>query len=305
MSIAREEKKRRRSETSYYQETPPMTPEYVNSNFPIKSIRKYSTGIMVIRGSRLLPTSPDGRESRRGKITELSRKSLSRLAFLARESGTMFNSLLTLTYGAISPRDGRQLKVELNRALMYLRRKHSAQYIWFLEFTKRQIPHVHILLDHAPSLVDRFYLAEYWANGVAINWPTDLGISFTEQVNIRNKMFSVHFHKKAWEILRTDRGAARYVTKYATKIEQKAVPGHFQDVGRFWGASREVSLGDPEFEVNVSEDDLRHWLKETMDRDMSHYEVLPKYVYLFNDAKDQGRDKGQDGDLQSNTDGIW
>lgn len=283
--------KEKLSKRSQYKEKPfyqdwTLTPEDINYNFPITGIERYTTGLVTVRGCRRRPPSgksgndkPEGY----GKIKQLSRKSIARLAFLTRENSKMFRSLLTLTYGDICPRDGRELKVQLNRLLTYLRRKHDAQYVWFLEFTRRGRPHVHVLMDHVPNLVDRFYLAEYWANGVCIEWPTDLGISFTEQVETRNKMFQVHWHKKCWEILRSRDGAARYVTKYATKLSQKDVPAHFTDVGRFWGASREVSLGDPQFKVDVTEEELRAWLKDTMGRDLSHFDVLPKYIYLFND----------------------
>lgn len=272
-----------------------MSAEEVNYHFPVIGIERYTTGIKIIRGCNRPPPPKRPQKDRHesyGKITSFSKKSMSKLAFLTRENATMFNSLLTLTYGDISPRDGRELKVQLNRVLTYLRRKHAAQYVWFLEFTRRGRPHVHILLDHTPSLLDRFYLAEYWANGVSIQWPTNLAMPFTKQVETRNKMFNVHWHKKSWEILRSRDGAARYVTKYATKLRQKDVPKHFADVGRFWGASKEVSLGDPEFKVDVTEDDLRAWLSETMNRDLSHFDVLPKFVYLFDEPKADGKENG-------------
>lgn len=283
-------RKLKRNGVSYYAPPEQMTPEYINSNFPIIGIDKYATTLVVVRGSKLPPRLMSCKENKRGKIKELSRKSLSRLAFLTRENGKMFKSLLTLTYGNISPKDGRELKIHLNRVLTYLRRAHKAQYVWFLEFTRAGRPHIHVLLDHPPSIIDRFALAEYWANGVAINWPTEVKISFLEQVNTRNKMFSVHFHKASWEIIRKPGGAARYVTKYATKLKQKQVPPHFEDVGRFWGASKEVSLGDPEYSVDVTEEDLRAWLSDTMSRDLSHFDVLPKYVYLFGDDQEANKD---------------
>lgn len=283
MAKARDKQKEERYDRSYYTGEGAMTPEYIRLNFPIIGIEKFGTTVKIIRGSRLPPPSPRLKSDKRGKITHLSQKSIDRLAFLARENKSMFASLLTLTYGDIAPRDGRELKVQLNRVLTYLRRKHRAQYVWFLEFTKKDRPHIHILMDFAPSIVDRFYLADYWANGVCIHWPVELQVPFLLQVDTRNKMQKVHFHKKAWEILREKEGAARYVTKYATKLYQKEVPPNFSDVGRFWGASREVSLGDPEFKVDVTEDDLREWLKKTMDRDLDHFDVLPKYVYLFNE----------------------
>lgn len=279
-----EKSKEERCGKSYYDPSNGVTAEYINLNFPVIGIEKYGSVVKIIRGSKLPPPLPKSSSGKRGKVTALSRKSMSRLAFLTRENSDMFNSLLTLTYGDIAPKDGRELKRQLNRTLSYLRRRHDTEYVWFLEFTRRHRPHVHILLSHIPTPVDRFYLADYWANHVAIEWPgpTSLGgISFLNQVSVRNKMFAVHFHKRTWEPLRDKDGGAKYVTKYAMKLQQKDVPKTFRDVGRFWGSSRGINVGDPEFECDVTEDDLRVWLKNTMGRDLDHFDVLPKYVYLF------------------------
>lgn len=199
-----------------------------------------------------------------------------------------FNSILTLTYGSWYPRDGVELKKHLNNLLTFLRRKYSSQYIWIVEFQKRGAPHFHILLDTIPTALNRFEVAEFWSNGIALNWrvPATDNENIIRRVNLRNKMFVVHFHQKTWETIRVKEGAARYISQYVTKAGQKEVPRQFENVGRFWGASQEVKLPDPKIEFDVDEQGAREWLKMVIGRDLDHFDVLPKVVYLYNEKED-------------------
>ena len=95
------------------------------------------------------------------------------------------------------------------------------------------------------------------------------------------KMLKVHSHPRAWELIRSDDGAARYALKYATKTKQKKVPEDFQDVGRFWGCSRDVSRSAKEMvdSVECGEFDVRLYAL-ARGRDMSTYDNLPGHIWV-------------------------
>ena len=70
-----------------------------------------------------------------------------------------------------------------------------------------------------------------------------------------------------------------YVTKYATKTEQKDVPPEFSNVGRFFGWSSEVRKTiQPGYTALISDGELRWSLREIGHR-VSDYHVIPKYIF--------------------------
>ena len=158
----------------------------------------------------------------------------------------------------------------------------KVEYLWFLEFQERGAVHVHILLDVDMSQfgdvievksfnVDGSFngswltvpkLQEWalasWArivanpldshdkNGNHILWqPTAEGLKHHAEVGVR------------WEVLRDVDAAAKYVTKYATKTEQKIVPKGYDNVGNFWYASKGVRDIKPKAVFVCTEYDIK------------------------------------------------
>lgn len=145
-------------------------------------------------------------------------------------------------------------------------------YCWFLEFQRRGAPHIHILLTlPEPDKLGRVEFALLWANIVAP--PT------REE---KEKIFLVHAHavkgKTAWEAIREKDGAKKYALKYALKTYQKDVPETFQDVGRFWGTSRNVPPAEIR-RIPITEQELREILTK-LDNPVAGWPILPKIVFM-------------------------
>lgn len=171
----------------------------------------------IIKG---LGGSPNSLPPERGEVVEFSRKSRERLAFVANNTQADFRAMVTLTYPASYPSDGKTVKAHLNRFLTWARRsKGVTDYLWFIEFQKRGAPHFHILLS---SYLPKVEVAEQW---FAIVESGD-----TRHLNAGTRV----------EYLRSKDGGARYATKYAYKMTQKTVPPDYRSVGRFWGHSKGV-----------------------------------------------------------------
>lgn len=202
------------------------------------------------------------------------------------ENTQQLKSIITLTYGANYPMSGRVVKRDLNLFLTRMRQTFGPfPYVWFLEFQRRGAPHVHVLagLDEADETC-RIWFAGVWA-GIAsggLDWPyvqlyescgrLKRGSELSTLSAIRYRYTS---EGKYWEAVRSSDGAARYAAKYALKTYQKEVPAPYRNVGRFWGASRDVTMGDGEI-VTGTEEHVRSYLREK-GRDMSGFDVLPKY----------------------------
>jgi hypothetical protein len=161
---------------------------------------------------------------KRGKIKELSRKARQRMKTHARNvpDGT-FKAILTLTYPAEYTTDGKEVKRHMNLMKKWLQRHGCADGFWFLEFQKRGAPHFHMFLKCWPA-GGVYAVSEAWCSIVGSDDAKHL-----------------QWHKgelsgtPCLEWLRMPHAASAYVTKYASKEQQKDVPEEYQDVGRFWG----------------------------------------------------------------------
>lgn len=209
-------------------------------------------------------------QKRRG-VRKFTTRSKTRLAFLVSETETEFASLLTLTFGENYPRDGKDTKKLLNGFLTWLRAVGDVDYCWFLEFQNRGAPHIHLLLTchHEEELHGK--IAENWARSNKRN----LGLSEGQASKIKTQ----HKRPQVWEDIKSRDGAIKYVTKYALKSEQKIVPKHYRNVGRFWGASQAVRKSVPEgIEIDVTEDELRDWLA-VHGQVTANFQVLPAVIF--------------------------
>lgn len=171
----------------------------------------------------------------RGKIDSFSSKSRANLKRVASNSFPLLISQYCLTYpNTCVPKDGRTAKKQLEKFLRAVKRKFSGSvYLWVLEFqTKRGAPHFHVFFSFPRSDERQIWLTEKWIE--IVDPPTSIE---------RVKMFNVHNHDK--NFTKWDMKKGGYLSnKYLTKEAQKEVPPDFQNVGRFWGNSRNL-VPDP------------------------------------------------------------
>jgi hypothetical protein len=144
------------------------------------------------------------------------------LRHLIRNSEDIWKAFITLTYPAEYPCNGRETKAHLNAFLQFLRRK-GVKSVWVLEFQSRGAPHYHII-------VSEFVLNEE----IAERWYKVVG-SWDEK------------HLRAGTGISTIRSKGElygYLSSYIKKLDQKIPPEGFEDVGRFWGSSRNLLIRD-------------------------------------------------------------
>lgn len=257
-----------------------LTPEYINENFPIVAVEVYENGVMEIIRESKLQTIEKKKKGNRKKVTELSKKSLTRLAFLASVNSQRFKTMLTLTYGIEYPMSGIKAKKDLNRFLVSFRRLvHQEYYLWFLEFQKRSAPHFHILSSApTPTPEKRRRAAEIWLRSSKVPNVSYTSLKTGNRLNQQIAMMEFNCSTDGfWEPIRSKEGAKRYITKYALKTAQKSVPPAYSDVGRFWGCSRSCS-NPVGLKIEVSEDDMRNYINTNVER-LKGWDVIPKYIF--------------------------
>lgn len=249
-----------------------------NGHSNIVGLLLFSRSVKVIRKG--IP--PAIVEGRRGNITELSFRARSRLYHVALETMIPLTSMITLTYPGQFPTDGESAKKDLKYFLnAYRRRFPDSNYLWILEFQKRGAPHYHILTDVYDILYrDRVWLATVWSDRMISRDMFDPVRHKQALLDAEfEKTFKVHFHRKVWEPIREGDGAARYIAKYALKMEQKEVPEIYSNVGRFWGASSEVlrPLVVPTY-LPCTEEGARSFLEEC-GLNPDSWGNLPEYMF--------------------------
>jgi len=263
-----------------------FTPDQINQFFPVAGIWVYPGGVTVDRSCNLVFNRASYSHVR-GKVEMVSRRSLSNLALLVRSTNVKFRSLLTLTYGANYPMSGKLAKKHLNHFLVASKRAFGAyDYIWVLEFQERGAVHFHIASTlPPPGELEREEFARLWQR---ISTPESWMYCQLDIVGRRlvqgqtlltdRAVLDVHMHPNAWEKVRKGDSLHRYFAKYSTKIRQKEVPGWYSDVGRFWGASRDVRMPAGEY-FHGGDADVRELAKE-QGRDVASWRVLPKIIFF-------------------------
>ena len=247
--------------------TPPQTWDTLNAVYPITHYRISTDNTQIELKRTCLRRYRPELEVQRGNITKLSRKSLLRLAFLGRLSTGLFKSMLTLTYAKIE-RDGKGVKSDLAKVLKFLRARFKrVEYLWFLEFQKRGAPHYHILLSENVSRETLSELSRLWCRTQGLR-----GDEYLKAYNVTN-------HKNSWQDLKKADGAGRYVAKYANKPEQKNIPEAYQNVGRFWGTSRGLTIGLLEKWQQTHESEIKAILYDGKSG-VETWGFYPKYIWL-------------------------
>lgn len=214
----------------------------------------------------------------RGKIRRCTKSSLLRLMAIMQSTEVRFKSMLTLTYPAIYPDDGEDVKKDISALLQKFRRMRLGEYLWFLEFQKRGAPHFHILTELdviTPKL--RADIGLYWAGRIAqSDWLFNKHLEADDYIRHVNNAVKVATHDKSFELLRDADSAKKYAMSYASKERQKTVPKQFKNVGRFWGASDGVK---PEtVTIDTSEEEIRAFLLAAGYK-VADFLDLPKYIW--------------------------
>lgn len=268
-----------------------LKPDQIDAIYGIDKIVFYRNGLEVKRKPRF-PMKPNRTVQRKG-VYEMSKKSKLLLTHIVTNSEIKFSSMFTLTYGDFFiPYDGRELKRQSNVLLTAFRKRFDCEYVWFLEFTQKQRPHLHVISTVIPNEWDRHWLGKKWAkitvtdysvrllkkdepSNISIEKPIDEWVIDDE----RKKVESVHSHKKCWEKIYKEDGATRYCLKYAAKSEQKLLPIGFESVGRFWGTSRNVkpiALATLLINETMTEEQVRTVIAETF---VGQFELIPRYIF--------------------------
>ena len=259
-----------------------LTPDTIRANYPITRVRLFGNGLEILRGSS--GSEPRSR-GQRGYIQELSTSSLCKLAFSAQNSRVQFKSMLCLSCGVIYPKSGIIFKRALGRVISAMRYRYAPlDYLWFLEFQRNGAPHAHVLTTvERPTQNDREWMAMRWAGSLLDHAVLLKNYDEDELRRERAKMVRQHRRVKNWEALRAQDGAARYVTKYATKTEQKSVPRDFANVGRFWSMSADAR---PKHLLtnDTTEEMLRIHLRNK-NHPVAEWDVLPRLVWFSESAQ--------------------
>lgn len=164
----------------------------------------------------------------RQNIFQFSDSSRRRLLHVCRNSGHYIKSQFCLTYHETWPRDGKEVKAKLNHFITCYKRAFGAdsKYLWVLEFQKRGAPHIHFFSGLNPDPEHRRILANIWV-------VTVLGLSADS--------LAYKFHSHPSNFFAWSMKSGKYLSKeYLQKSIQKGVPENFQNVGRFWGHSRNM-----------------------------------------------------------------
>lgn len=190
---------------------------------PVKGIEVYASDIVVKRYGRKHTSKP----GKRDKVKEFSAAARKRLAFVAANTQVDFTSMITLTYPALYPQNGKRVKRDRKVFLQWLMtRCEGCSYLWFIEFQRRGAPHFHILFTERVGNA---------ASYRRFQWE----VSQTWNRIVNGDIDHLRVGTRT-ERLRSPEGGRHYAVKYAVKMKQKIVPAAYENVGRFYGYSKDV-----------------------------------------------------------------
>ncbi len=201
-------------------------------------------------GNFMTEDEKERRKAKRSKIIKFSWRSARRLRHLIRNSEDTWKAFVTLTYPAEYPCNGRETKAHLNAFLQFLRRK-GIKCVWVLEFQSRGAPHYHVIVS---EFIPKEEIAERWyrivGSGDEKHLRAGTGIS---AIRSKEQLYG-------------------YVSNYIKKLDQKIPPEEFEDVGRFWGSSRNLlikqlyKMREQYFKLVWSIKLMRNWYKAHLRR---------------------------------------
>lgn len=206
------------------------------------SVQVYPTDV-VVRRRMAHAKAPRVGGGHRGRIVGLSAASARNLSFIARNVEGL-ETMLTLTYPAAFPTDGRLVKAHWTALRRWLAHRGLGG-LWWLEFQDRGAPHLHVYMT---GQVDKLEIAKAWYRIVGSG-------------DLRHLVAGTRIER-----IRNTHAVAAYAAKYTSKQAQKIVPAGFENVGRFWGCFGGVKprvkvevAGElsPEVEVDTETGELR------------------------------------------------
>lgn len=182
----------------------------------------------------------------RGRITSFSQSSASRMRRYLRTCEADYQYFITLTYPFCYETDGKKSKQHLKVFIQRLKRYQQGVYhdvdwsaFWFMEFQQRGAIHYHLFTTSGLPIK---VLSRIWYEICG----TDDQRHLASGTNISKIRSGRH-------------GMCSYVSKYASKAEQKEIPDNILNAGRFWGVSG--------LRVSVAADILLSW-HDRVDRDV-------------------------------------
>lgn len=222
--------------------TEPLPPSRIS--FSAETNRKFHlevfhTDVKVKKGLSV-PRPEQWVVSPRSKIFRFSEKSKSNLLHVCRNSGHLVKSQFCLTYHESWVKDGLAVKAQMNHFITSLKRLCPEEifYLWVLEFQERSAPHFHFF-----SNIDA---GQEWA-GIPFLYPvqqeeiTRLWVYQVQRLHSPGSLQTESFHNHKKNFFPWAMKSGSYVVKeYIEKSVQKDVPADFQNVGRFWGNSRNM-----------------------------------------------------------------
>lgn len=204
---------------------------------------------------------PPPKGGARQKIFEFSDASKRRLLHVCRNSGHLIKSQFLLTYHEFWPEDGKRVKAQLNHFITVVKNRfgRDLSYLWCLEFQDRGAPHIHFYSGIDPSSEAGILLANIWALTV---------------LRLQEDSPLYRFHSHPSNFMPWNMKSGSYLAKeYLAKAQQKSVPEEFQNVGRFWGNSRNMippfTIIDPETLPGI-----RHEIKKAVRQITKAYERI-------------------------------
>ena len=254
-----------------------LDPYIFNLVYPIVRVKIFRMGYETERESRIKFKSQH--VPSRGEVKGRSKVSLARLAFLAANTNVTFTSMMTLTFPALSTNRGEEIKKTFRAFLTLSRRQFGDySYIWFLEFQRRGTPHFHVLTTvKNTQQYKRDQFAKIWSELAA---PLDVeycDLATRKMFHVKqSEVFDVHRRREAWEQIRKQDGARRYMLKYALKKEQIKVPPGYEKVGRFWGHSYDVKPS-PVTTIDVDHDEFIQGLLNE-GNPCAKFPICPRYI---------------------------
>jgi hypothetical protein len=159
---------------------------------------------------------------KRSSIRAYSFRANKRCKFYLRNTASLMEVMIDLTYPNDYPMDGEVVKKQLHKFTSWLRYR-DYKYFWVLEFQERGAPHFHFIVDKTITYKD-----------VANVWYKIVSSGDTKHLKAGTRVAAI----------RRKNSMAYYLTKYMNKSEQKIVPKEYQKVGRFWGHSKDLLQPD-------------------------------------------------------------
>ena len=156
----------------------------------------------------------------RGEITGFSSDSRKRMLEMINMLEFRRVIFVTLTYPAVFPEDGKQVKEHLRRFRARVEKKYGKlRIVWRMEYQKRGAPHFHLIILDGPFIC-RWWLSKAW-------------VMSNDTKSWKNFLFGSNIKGIAQK--GDSQKVINYVCKYAGKVEEHVRSDENEWCGRFWG----------------------------------------------------------------------